>query len=199
MVVKFADKRVKPDDRHDGNSFMHQDLLFNERDDDGDGILVHDTLVKQRPFPVLHDRPHERGQPVAAARPPLAFREDGPAVLFGDDVILSSRSVQGFYGIDGNGKLIFFKNECRQPLEVLPDRPFGHCLELPDAPDIFEVRVAGPVRILWNISYGKTLPADSHLHAVLHIINEREVKMKEPGRLSLADIMREYVLTVNTM
>jgi hypothetical protein len=175
MVVMFTDKSVKPEDRHKGNAFIHQDFLFNEGDDNGDRILMHDRFIKRGPFLVLQDSPFQGRQPVPAARPFLAFNEKRPVLPAGDDVILSSRSVQGFYGTDGNGKLMFFKNERHKLLKILPDTCFGHGLELPDTSDIFEVRVAGPVRILGNIWYGKTLPAGLRLHPLLHIIRERGV------------------------
>jgi hypothetical protein len=44
-----------------------------------------------------------------------------------------------FYRIYRNTVIIFFKDEGRQPFEVLPDNVFGYCLQIPDACDSFEL------------------------------------------------------------
>jgi hypothetical protein len=43
------------------------------------------------------------------------------------------------YRIYRNPEIIFFKDEGRQPFEVLPDNVFGYCLQIPDACDSFEL------------------------------------------------------------
>jgi hypothetical protein len=44
-----------------------------------------------------------------------------------------------FYRIYRDPEIIFFKDEGRQPFEILPDDFFGYFLKIPDACDIFEI------------------------------------------------------------
>lgn len=55
VPVQLADEGVEPAHGHQRNALKDPDLLFYQRDNDRDGILVRDALVKQGPLPVLHN------------------------------------------------------------------------------------------------------------------------------------------------